>query len=158
MIQNELNSVMLYMVLVLEIYMHFPVPLHGCHKNRYKSDKLILRIFVNCCFPWMCIWSTSPSIWVGNKSLRGTDWTIWPLFPSWRFKKHFLNGNHWILVHISQKSVSDDPSNNGSALVYIVVWRRTGDKLLPYPMFTQIYGARWCHINHLGWQTMACYP
>ena len=49
-------------------------------------------------------------------------------FPDDFFKCIFLNENIWILIKISLKFVSKGPINNISALVYIMAWRRPGDK------------------------------
>ena len=46
----------------------------------------------------------------------------------------FLNENVWIPVKISLRFVPKGPVNNISALVYIMAWRRSGDKPLSEPM------------------------
>ena len=50
------------------------------------------------------------------------------------FKCIFLNENVWIPVKISLKYVPKGPINNIPALVQIMAWRRSGDKLLSEPM------------------------
>ena len=50
------------------------------------------------------------------------------------FKRIFLNTNFWIPVKMSLKFVPKCPINNIPALVQIMAWRRSGDKLLSEPM------------------------
>ena len=53
------------------------------------------------------------------------------------FKCIFLNEKARISIKISLKFVPKGPIDNESALVQVMAWRRTGDKLLPEPMLTQ---------------------
>ena len=53
------------------------------------------------------------------------------------FKRIFLNENAWISMKISLNFVTKDPIDSTPALVQVMAWRRTGDKLLPEPMMTQ---------------------
>ena len=48
----------------------------------------------------------------------------------------FINEKFCILIPTSPKFVPKGPINTKSALVQILTWRRTGDKLLPEPMLT----------------------
>ena len=52
------------------------------------------------------------------------------------FKCIFLNENDQIPIQISLKLVPKSPTDNKSALVQVMAWRRTGDKPLPEPMMT----------------------
>ena len=47
---------------------------------------------------------------------------------------HFLNWNVWILIKISLNFVPKGPINKIPALVWIMAWRRAGDKPLSEPM------------------------
>ena len=50
----------------------------------------------------------------------------------------FLNENVWIPVEISLKFVPKRPIDNIPALVYIMAWRRPGDKPLSEPMMVRL--------------------
>ena len=50
---------------------------------------------------------------------------------------NFMNGNDRIPIRISLKFVPMGPIGNKPALVQVMAWRRTGDKLLLEPMLTQ---------------------
>ena len=52
------------------------------------------------------------------------------------FKRMFLNKSGRILIQISQQSVPRSQIVNKPALVQVMAWHRTGDKLLPEPMLT----------------------
>ena len=58
-----------------------------------------------------------------------------------------MNDKHRILIRISLKFVPKDPIDNKSALVQVMVWRRTRDKGLPEPMLDEFTDA---YIRHLG--------
>ena len=60
------------------------------------------------------------------------------------FKRIFLNENFRISIKISLKFVPKDPIDK-SALVQVMAWRRTGDKLLPEPMMIQFTDAYMRH-------------
>ena len=49
-------------------------------------------------------------------------------FPDDTFKCIFVEENVWVSIKISLKFVHKGPVNNMSALVQIMVWRRSGDK------------------------------
>ena len=49
----------------------------------------------------------------------------------------FLNENDRIPIQISLKFVPRSPTDNKSALVQVMDWRRIGDKPLPESMMTQ---------------------
>ena len=53
------------------------------------------------------------------------------------FRRIFLNENVRISMQISLKCVPKGPVDNKSALVHVMVWRRTGDKPLPEAMMNQ---------------------
>ena len=57
------------------------------------------------------------------------------------FKCIFFNENYRIMIQISLKYVPRSPIDNKSALVQVMVWRRSGDKPLPEPMLTQFIEA-----------------
>ena len=59
----------------------------------------------------------------------------------------FLNENHRIPIRISLKFVPRSPVDNKPALVQVMGWRRTSDKLLPELMPTQFSDA---YMRHLG--------
>ena len=61
------------------------------------------------------------------------------------FETHFLEGNVSILIQISLKFVPRGQIDNKSALVQVMVWRRTGDKPLPEAMMTQFTDAYMRH-------------
>ena len=61
------------------------------------------------------------------------------------FKCIFLNENDKIPIHVSLKIVPRSPIDSKSALVRVMAWRRTGDKLLPEPMMTQFTDAYMRH-------------
>ena len=50
----------------------------------------------------------------------------------------FFYENVRISIKISLKFVRKDPINNNSALVQIMAWRRSGDKLLSEPMMVSL--------------------
>ena len=50
----------------------------------------------------------------------------------------FLNENVWILFKVSLKFVARCPINNISALVFIMAWRRPGNKPLSEPMVVSL--------------------
>ena len=54
------------------------------------------------------------------------------------FKCIFLNENVWIPIKISLKFVPHGPINNIPALVWIMAWRRPGDKPLSGPMMVRL--------------------
>ena len=54
------------------------------------------------------------------------------------FKRIFLNENVWISLKISLKFVPKGPINNIPALVWIMAWRRPGDKPLSEPMMVSL--------------------
>ena len=69
------------------------------------------------------------------------------------FKGIFLNETDKIQIQISRKLVPRSPTDNKSALVRVMAWRRTGDKPLPEPMITQFTDA---YMRHQGrWVDMA---
>ena len=53
----------------------------------------------------------------------------------------FRNENVRILIQISLKYVPRSSIDNKQALVQVMAWRRTGDKLLPGLMMTQFTDA-----------------
>ena len=53
------------------------------------------------------------------------------------FKCIFLYENNIIRIQISLRLVPKSPIANKLALVQVMAWRWTGDKLLPEPMITQ---------------------
>ena len=57
----------------------------------------------------------------------------------------FLNANDRIPIQISLKYVPSSPINIEPALVQVMAWGLTGDKLLPEPMMTQIIDAYMRH-------------
>ena len=61
------------------------------------------------------------------------------------FKCNFLNENDKIPIRISLKFILNSPIDNKPALVQVMDWRRTGDKLLPEPMLTQFADAYMRH-------------
>ena len=61
------------------------------------------------------------------------------------FKCIFIQENGKILIQISLKLIPRSPIDNKSALVQVMAWRRTGDKLLPEPMMTQFTDAYMRH-------------
>ena len=54
------------------------------------------------------------------------------------FKCIFLNENAWISIKISLKFVPKGPMNKIPALVQIMAWGRSGDKLLSEPMMVSL--------------------
>ena len=54
------------------------------------------------------------------------------------FKCIFLNENVWIPIEISLKFVPKGPINNIPALVWIMAWRRPGEKPLSEPMMVSL--------------------
>ena len=66
------------------------------------------------------------------------------------FKCIFMNGKCCILIRISLKIVHRGPIDNNSALVQIMAWRRTGDKLLSEPMLTQFIDAYMRHLEEMS--------
>ena len=67
--------------------------------------------------------------------------------PDEIFKCIFMNGKFFILIIISPKFVPTGPIDNKPALVWIMAWRRIGDKPLSEPMLTQFTDA---YMRHLG--------
>ena len=63
-----------------------------------------------------------------------SPWANGQHFTEDMFKHIFLNENLCILIKISLKFVPKGPIDNKSALVQVMAWRRTGNKLLPEPM------------------------
>ena len=60
--------------------------------------------------------------------------TKWKPFRRRHFEFNFFNENAWILIKISLKFVPNCPIDNIPSLVYIMAWRRPGDKPLFEPM------------------------
>ena len=56
-----------------------------------------------------------------------------------------MNEKFRISIRISLKSVAKGPIDNKQALVYVMTWRRTGDKPLSEPMHTQFTDAYMRH-------------
>ena len=54
------------------------------------------------------------------------------------FKCIFLNENVWMSLNISLKFVPKVQINNIPALIQIMAWRRSGDKLLSEPMIISL--------------------
>ena len=61
------------------------------------------------------------------------------------FKCTLLNENEKIPIETSLKLVPRGLISNKSALVQVMAWCRTGDKLLPEPMMTQFIDAYMRH-------------
>ena len=59
-------------------------------------------------------------------------------FPDGTFKYIFLNGNIWIWMKISLKSVSKGSINNIPTLDEIMAWHQPGDKPLSEPMMDNL--------------------
>ena len=58
-----------------------------------------------------------------------------------------MNENFYILIRISLKFIHMGLTDNKSALVQVMVWRQTGDKLLPETLLTQFTDA---YMQHKG--------
>ena len=58
---------------------------------------------------------------------------------------HLFNADARISIRTSLKFVAKSPIDKKWALVRVMAWRRTGDKLLPEPMLTQFTDA---YIRH----------
>ena len=54
------------------------------------------------------------------------------------FTRIFINENCCIFIKFSLKYVRKDPNDNNPALVQIMAWRRSGDKLLSEPMMVSL--------------------
>ena len=68
------------------------------------------------------------------------------------FLNVFLERKFFVLIQILPKIIAYDKTVNKSALIKVMVWRRTGDKPLPEPMMTQF-------LRHLCEMTSAkCQP
>ena len=63
------------------------------------------------------------------------------------FKCIFLNETYEITIRITLKFVHMSPIDNNPALVQVMGWRRTDDKLLPEPMLIKFTDA---YIRHYG--------
>ena len=63
------------------------------------------------------------------------------------FKCIFLNENYEITIRITLKFVHRSPIDNNPALVQVVGWRRTDDKLMPEPMLIKFTDA---YMRHYG--------
>ena len=59
-------------------------------------------------------------------------------FPDDIFKSIVLNENVKILIKISLTFIPKDPINNLPALVYVMAWRRPGDKPLSEPIMVNL--------------------
>ena len=70
------------------------------------------------------------------------------ILASDNFKHIFLNENVGISTKISLKFVPKSPIDSKSALVQVMAWRRTGDKLLPGPTAMPIQFAD-AYMRHL---------
>ena len=64
-------------------------------------------------------------------------------FPDDIFKCIFVNGNIWISIKISLKSVPEVLINNIAALVQIMAWHRPGEKPLSEPMLISLLMHIW---------------
>ena len=62
------------------------------------------------------------------------------------FQFYFENENIWISIKISLKFIPKGPVNNIPAMVYMMTWRRPGDKSLSEPMVSNLL---W-HLSALG--------
>ena len=56
-----------------------------------------------------------------------------------------MNEKFFISVQISLKFVPEGPSDNKSALVQVLAWRRSGNKPLYEPMVASFNDAYMCH-------------
>ena len=63
------------------------------------------------------------------------------------FKRLLMNEKLCISIRISLKFVPKGPIDNKSALVQVMAWCRTGNKLLPEPMMSQFTDA---YMRHKG--------
>ena len=89
---------------------------------------------------WSCMYTkTIHDVFAVNSSPPGQNDHH---FADEIFRCIFVNENIYILTKISLKFVPEGTINNNLALVYIVAWRRIGDKPLSEPMlprFTDAY-------------------
>ena len=74
-------------------------------------------------------------------------WPRWVLFFSNIFKGFFMNEKFCISIWFSLKLVSNDQMDSKTALGCVKAWCRTGEKLLPEPVLTQITNA---YTRHKG--------
>ena len=63
------------------------------------------------------------------------------------FRYIFVNENFCILIEISLNFVPKGPIDNKTALVYMMAWRRIGNKALSKPMLTWLTDA---YMQHQG--------
>ena len=57
------------------------------------------------------------------------------------FRYIFVNEKFWILIQISLQFVPKCPVDRTPLLIWIMAWRRIGDKLLSEPIMTRLTGA-----------------
>ena len=101
-----------------------------------------------------CVSETSVSEWVikFNTLRPGQDGRH---FSDDIFKCIFINENCCVLIKCSLKYVRKDPIDNNPALVQIMAWHRSGDKLLSEPMMislpTHICVTRPQWVNSFSW-------
>ena len=77
----------------------------------------------------------------------------WLIF-SWKKWPPFRMTSFCISIWISLEFISNGPSNNMSALVWVMAWRRTGDKPLHESMLTQFTDAfmrHWGQMSRIWW-------
>ena len=86
--------------------------------------------------------SAAPSIKTFNSSSPGQNGRH---FADDIFKYIFMKGKFCILIRISLNFVPKGQIDNTAALVWVMAWRRTGDKPLSEPMLIQFTDAYMRH-------------
>ena len=125
---------------------------------KYNSGRNLMTFLSNCNYiyprgftqrllllwtkliPFRCLFHKGTS---SNLSL--THWGRDKMATDDIFKRISLNENFQILNKISLKYVPLGLIDNMAALVWIMAWRRTGDKPLSEPMMTQFTDAYMSH-------------
>ena len=92
----------------------------------------------HCFRQWLVTWQHQAIPWTNvNSSPAGQNGRLFADI----FRCIFVNEKFYNFIKISLKFVPKSPIDNNSASVWIMAWRRIGDKWLSESMLTNIYAA-----------------
>ena len=110
--------------------------------NIGSADLINVWIFNRACYLGVHYWNYYPGALIFNSSpLDNMADLSQTHFADDIFNCIFVNEKLRILIQISLNFVPKGPIDNKSALVQVMAWRRTGDKLLPEAMIAEFTDA-----------------
>ena len=126
-----------------------------------NCDVILLNFTTKLCNWFICVaCSNIPSVGLIHEPeqklrndmiyrwLTHLHWTKRPQFRRRYFQMHFVgNEKFYVLIKISLTFFPESPIDNNLALVWIMAWRRRGDKPLSEPMLTRFTDT---YMRHYG--------